>query len=108
MNATSAGTNPLAPTTRSYRPAMSVPDAVAELERCSGSHFDPHVVRGLVRVATVSLGTGSTDVAQPVPVPDQNGVPPTVLVGCHLRADRLANGVSAKRNLHLDRKTRAG
>ena len=29
---------------RSYRPAMSVPQAMAELKRCAGSQFDPFIV----------------------------------------------------------------
>jgi len=32
-------------TDRSYRPAMSVDDALAELERCAGTQFDPAVVQ---------------------------------------------------------------
>jgi hypothetical protein len=35
-------------TTRSYRAAMSREEAIAELERCAGSHFDPQVVAALV------------------------------------------------------------
>jgi putative nucleotidyltransferase with HDIG domain len=35
-------------TTRSYRKAMSLPDAVAELTRCAGTQFDPQVVDALV------------------------------------------------------------
>jgi HD-GYP domain-containing protein (c-di-GMP phosphodiesterase class II) len=35
-------------TTRSYRRAMSLPDAVAELRRCAGTQFDPQVVDTLV------------------------------------------------------------
>lgn len=35
--------------TRSYRPGRPVPAAVAELERCAGSQFDPRMVRALVR-----------------------------------------------------------
>jgi HD-GYP domain-containing protein (c-di-GMP phosphodiesterase class II) len=31
-------------TTRSYREAMDVADALAELERCAGTQFDPRVV----------------------------------------------------------------
>ncbi|HEX8715195.1 MAG TPA: HD-GYP domain-containing protein, partial [Solirubrobacteraceae bacterium] len=38
-------------TTRSYRTAMPFDDACRELERCSASHFDPHVVRALLAVA---------------------------------------------------------
>src|SRR5688500_6778164 len=37
-------------TDRSYRAARSVDEAVAELRRSSGSHFDPAVVDGLIRV----------------------------------------------------------
>jgi HD-GYP domain-containing protein (c-di-GMP phosphodiesterase class II) len=35
-------------TTRSYRKAMSLQDAIAELTRCAGSQFDPRVVDALV------------------------------------------------------------
>ena len=35
---------------RPYRRARSVPDAIAELERCAGSQFDPTVVAALMRV----------------------------------------------------------
>ena len=38
-------------TTRSYRPAMPVEEARAELERNSGTQFDPAVVEALLRVA---------------------------------------------------------
>jgi putative nucleotidyltransferase with HDIG domain len=37
-------------TTRSYRNAMSLPEAVAELTRCAGTQFDPRVVEALVAV----------------------------------------------------------
>jgi putative nucleotidyltransferase with HDIG domain len=37
-------------TTRSYRKAMSIDDAVAELQRCAGQQFDPQVVDALLRV----------------------------------------------------------
>lgn len=36
-------------TDRSYRPAMSTADAVAELRRCSGTHFNPAAVDALLR-----------------------------------------------------------
>jgi len=36
-------------TTRSYRNAMPLSDAVLELKNCAGSQFDPHVVSGLLR-----------------------------------------------------------
>jgi HD-GYP domain-containing protein (c-di-GMP phosphodiesterase class II) len=37
-------------TDRVYREAMSTTEAVAELRRCAGSHFDPEVVDCLVAV----------------------------------------------------------
>ena len=37
-------------TDRSYRAAMALEDAIAELRRCSGSQFDPRVVSTLVSV----------------------------------------------------------
>lgn len=36
--------------TRSYRFAMSVSDAMAELKRCAGSQFDPHIVSEFLRM----------------------------------------------------------
>ena len=38
-------------TNRSYRRALPVADAIAELERCAGTQFDPAVVAALVAVA---------------------------------------------------------
>jgi putative nucleotidyltransferase with HDIG domain len=35
---------------RSYRRARAVPDAIAELERCAGTQFDPAVVAAVIRV----------------------------------------------------------
>ena len=35
---------------RVYRAAMSQAEAIAELRRCAGSHFDPDVVDALVAV----------------------------------------------------------
>jgi putative nucleotidyltransferase with HDIG domain len=37
-------------TTRSYRRAMPLREAIAEMETCAGSHFDPQVVEALLRV----------------------------------------------------------
>jgi HD-GYP domain-containing protein (c-di-GMP phosphodiesterase class II) len=37
-------------TNRSYRAAMPIAAAVAELERCSGAQFDPAVVTTLVAI----------------------------------------------------------
>ncbi len=39
-------------TDRSYRRALSHVDALAELQRCAGSQFDPRVVEALVQVAS--------------------------------------------------------
>ncbi|MGD0453734.1 MAG: HD-GYP domain-containing protein [Solirubrobacteraceae bacterium] len=52
-------------TTRSYRTAMSPSEAIAELERCSGSQFDPRVVRSLLRVVAAPLSTSNAEVASP-------------------------------------------
>jgi putative nucleotidyltransferase with HDIG domain len=51
-------------TTRSYRKAMSLSDAICELNSGAGSQFDPHVVRGLLSVlgapaSTTVLGPSS-------------------------------------------------
>ena len=37
-------------TDRSYRPAMALEEAVAELRRCAGTQFDPDVVATLVAI----------------------------------------------------------
>jgi putative nucleotidyltransferase with HDIG domain len=37
-------------TDRPYRAGRSAEEALAELRRCSGTHFDPHVVEALARV----------------------------------------------------------
>ena len=44
---------------RSYKKAMTYHDARAELVRCSGTHFDPEVVRAFIRVGEKSNGYGS-------------------------------------------------
>ena len=44
---------------RPYRAAVSVPSAVAELERCSGREFDPTVVEALVAHVRTSVGSRS-------------------------------------------------
>jgi HD-GYP domain-containing protein (c-di-GMP phosphodiesterase class II) len=43
---------------RPYRPARSRPEAIRELLRCSGTHFDPRCVRALLEVCRPSAGGG--------------------------------------------------
>jgi HD-GYP domain-containing protein (c-di-GMP phosphodiesterase class II) len=58
-------------TDRSYRAAMALEDAIAELHRCAGSQFDPLVVSTLVSVleedavARVETAAPATAVARP-------------------------------------------
>jgi putative nucleotidyltransferase with HDIG domain len=44
-------------TTRSYRKAMSLSDALRELNDGAGSQFDPHVVRSLLSIICAPAGT---------------------------------------------------
>lgn len=48
-------------TTRSYRRAMPLADAIAEMEACAGTHFDPRVVEALLRVIGSSKGEGAPE-----------------------------------------------
>ncbi len=48
-------------TTRSYRQAMPLAEAVAELERCAGSQFDPQVVEALLHAIGVTVETPELD-----------------------------------------------
>jgi HD-GYP domain-containing protein (c-di-GMP phosphodiesterase class II)/putative methionine-R-sulfoxide reductase with GAF domain len=43
---------------RVYRTAMPVPDALAELRRCAGSHFDPDVTAALIAAVLDSKAAG--------------------------------------------------
>jgi HD-GYP domain-containing protein (c-di-GMP phosphodiesterase class II) len=43
---------------RLYGDPMTHDDAVAELERCAGSHFDPEVVRAFVATVPVEAAVG--------------------------------------------------
>jgi HD-GYP domain-containing protein (c-di-GMP phosphodiesterase class II) len=58
-------------TTRSYRKAMPVADAVAEVTRCSGTQFDPAVVEALLAVVEAPdwvLTVRETKVSVPAPL----------------------------------------
>jgi diguanylate cyclase (GGDEF)-like protein len=49
---------------RPYRPALSMPEALDELHRCSGAQFDPKVVRAFTVVVTGTrgaVGVGQAD-----------------------------------------------
>lgn len=50
-------------TTRSYRRAMRPADAVAEMEACAGSQFDPTVVEALLAVVRVGDGEAARGAA---------------------------------------------
>ena len=60
-------------TDRSYRRALPVADAIAELERCAGSQFDPDVVAALVEIAVASAPrepAWQLTLGEPEPEPD--------------------------------------
>jgi putative nucleotidyltransferase with HDIG domain len=52
-------------TNRSYRPAMKLEEALAELRRCSGTQFDPRVIDALLKEIQTH------PVPPPLPRPDQ-------------------------------------
>ncbi|MFC8956710.1 HD-GYP domain-containing protein [Streptomyces sp. NPDC057101] len=60
--------------TRSYSRARPVPTAVAELERCAGSHFDPRMVTALVQALDRHGWQPAVTADETPPPPDQ--VPP--------------------------------
>ncbi|MGH3390261.1 MAG: HD-GYP domain-containing protein, partial [Actinomadura sp.] len=59
--------------TRSYRGARSVEDAVAELRRCAGSHFDPDMVDAFLR----ALKARGWKPPEPITLPDGSSVETT-------------------------------
>ncbi|MDF9815543.1 hypothetical protein M2266_004774 [Streptomyces sp. SPB162] len=63
--------------TRSYRRARSVGEALDELRRCAGTHFDPVMVTGLVRALDRHVWTPAATADVPDPsTPDGPGLPP--------------------------------
>jgi putative nucleotidyltransferase with HDIG domain len=77
--------------TRSYRRALTVADAVAELRRCAGAQFDPRMVEALARVV------------------DRIGWQPTIEFAseAHLHGDEIPMGTAQER-LGQDVSERAG
>ncbi|POX55563.1 metal-dependent phosphohydrolase [Streptomyces sp. Ru71] len=64
--------------TRSYSRARPVPAALAELQRCAGSHFDPRMVEALVRaVARQGWHPAVTADEPPPTLPTPRPAPPT-------------------------------
>ena len=60
-------------TTRSYRAAMSIADAVSEMKKCAGTQFDPRVVEGLLQVVGAPYTTGADLPAiEPTPTPSND------------------------------------
>ncbi|WP_345337911.1 HD-GYP domain-containing protein, partial [Actinomadura viridis] len=53
--------------TRSYRPARTVEEAVEELRKCSGRHFDAAMVEAFLR----ALDAQGWELPGPVPVPGE-------------------------------------
>ncbi|MFF1957680.1 HD-GYP domain-containing protein [Streptomyces sp. NPDC058220] len=66
--------------TRSYRRGRPVPTAVAELERCAGTQFDPEMVRALVRALDrhgwQTAVTADEETRTPPSPPPSGNVPP--------------------------------
>ncbi|MEW2120739.1 HD domain-containing phosphohydrolase [Streptomyces sp. NPDC005474] len=77
--------------TRSYSRARPVPVALAELERCAGTHFDPVMVRALVRglerrggwhpAVTADAGRSPGDLPPAPPVSGRAGTRPDGIPG---------------------------
>ncbi len=58
--------------TRSYRPARGAADAMAELERCRGTHFDPAMVAAFA-AAVAEHGWTAAEVPEPAAAPGAHG-----------------------------------
>ncbi|MFE7134311.1 HD-GYP domain-containing protein [Streptomyces sp. NPDC057638] len=88
--------------TRSYSRARPVAVALAELERCAGTQFDPRMVAALARAleqhgweAEVTSDASATPVPEPAPGPRGDGrtaPPQLVRVAAHGRAEGAQGG----------------
>lgn len=76
--------------TRSYRRGRPVTEAVAELERCSGSQFDPVMVRALVDALAVH------DWQPVLPPPDTIRAVPDIPLGVPEPVRAAPRGVPAQ------------
>jgi putative nucleotidyltransferase with HDIG domain len=65
-------------TDRSYRKALPFSDAIAELERCAGTQFDPAVVAALVAVETPDAPEWQLTLSAPAPEPASRPAPAPV------------------------------
>jgi HD-GYP domain-containing protein (c-di-GMP phosphodiesterase class II) len=69
-------------TDRSYRRALHVADATAELERCAGTQFDPRAVAALVRIVAATADRAPDWQLTLAPPPaDEESSPPVVTPG---------------------------
>jgi putative nucleotidyltransferase with HDIG domain len=79
-------------TTRSYRQAMPLPAAVAELEDCAGSHFDPRVIGALLKVVAAPVTSETSE-----PLRDSPGDPATLETGIEVSVGTLTGAPQAAR-----------
>jgi putative nucleotidyltransferase with HDIG domain len=72
--------------TRSYRPARPVDAALAELQRCAGTHFDPAMVAALTRALTSPSGPAAAPAPEPRPAPASEPRPAPAPEAAHASA----------------------
>ncbi len=88
---------------RVYKPAMTLAEALAELRRCAGTQFDPHLVEVFCRIVAIRPAAraagGAPPTAAPLPAAltaPAAGHPATVPPGAGLRsADRPRSSAAA-------------
>jgi putative nucleotidyltransferase with HDIG domain len=85
-------------TTRSYRKAMPLSDAIAELKKCEGSQFDPRVVHALLNVVARSDASVSHESLRDF-LDDKTPAAPAVAIvaGAAPSAVRRRTGLRAKK-----------